>query len=202
MPAGETEATFAQLVSLACHDLRTPLATLVGFTRTLPRLVDADEKVARYLELMDAAGTQLGELLDDLSLATRIEGGRFDPAPREADSLELARAAAERVADGEVAVAGRGGAVSVERDVVVRALAHLARCALRHGGLDRVELEADGPRISLAPVGPEVLPIALGEDLRDLGAAVGVRAVTALGGSVAGEDGRLVVRLPFEPLVS
>jgi signal transduction histidine kinase len=202
MLGGGTDDAFARLVSLACHDLRTPLATLVGFTRTLPRLVDADEKVSRYLDLMNAAGEQLGELLDDLSLAARIESGRFEPSLRGTDSLELAHSAARRVVDGEVVVTGRGGGVSVEPDVVVRSLAHLARCALRHGGLDRVELEAEGPRISLAPVGPDVMPIALGEDLRDLGAAIAVRTVAALGGSVAAEDASLLVRLPLEPVVS
>jgi signal transduction histidine kinase len=202
MAAGATDAAFARLVSLACHDLRTPLATLVGFTRMLPRLVPPDEKVARYLELMDGAGDQLTELLEDLALVARIEGGRFDPALREADSLELARAAATQVTDGAVDVAGRGGAIVVEPDVVVRSLRHLARCALRHGALERVALEADGPGIVLAPVADDVAPIALGEDLRDLGAAVAVRAVTALGGAVVAEDGRLVVRLPLEPVVS
>jgi signal transduction histidine kinase len=199
---GRTDAAFAALVSLACHDLRTPLATLVGFLRTLPRVVETDERSARYLELMDAAGVQLGDLLDDLGLAARIEAGRFDPALREADSLELSREAATRVEEGAVDVTGRGGAVVTEPQVVVRSLAHLARCGIRHGGLDRVELEADGPRIALAPVGPEVAPILLGEELRDLGAAVAVRAFRALGGSARVEDGLLVVRLPLDPVVS
>jgi signal transduction histidine kinase len=198
----ERDSAFAGLVSLACHDLRTPLATVLGFVRTLPRVVDLDERAARYVELMDAAGTQLGELLDDLSLVARIEGGRFDPALREGDSLELARAAAARVAEGTVAVTGRGGAVAVEPDVVVRSLGHLARCAVRHGGLERVELEVDGPRIALAPVAPDVAAIALGQELRDFGAAVAVSAIAALGGATAAEEGRLVVRLPFEPVVS
>ena len=197
-----TDAAFARLVSLACHDLRTPLATVLGFVRTLPRVVDLDERAARYVELMEAAGSQLAELLDDLSLAARIEEGRFDPALRGADSLELARAAAERVSEGEVTVSGPGGPVAVDPDTVVRSLGHLARCAVRHGALERLELEADGPRITFAPVAADVVPIALGEELRDLGAAVAVRTIAALGGSTAAEDGRLVVRLPLDPLVS
>jgi hypothetical protein len=151
---------------------------------------------------MDAAGTQLSELLDDLALVARIEAGLFDPALREADSLELARAAAERVREGEVAVSGAGGPVVVEPDTATRSLAHLARCAVRHGGVERLGVDADGPKITLAPVPNEVVPIALGENLRDLGAAVAVRAVTALGGSVTAEDGRLVVRLPLGPVVA
>ena len=31
------ETTFSKLVGLACHDLRTPLATVYGFARTITR---------------------------------------------------------------------------------------------------------------------------------------------------------------------
>ncbi len=187
---------FARLVSLACHDLRTPLATVMGFVRTLPRFVEADERAVRYLELMDAAGQQLAGLLDDLSLAARIEGGRYDAAPREVDSLELARAAAERTDDGEVAVEGRGAAVVVDPETTERMLAHLARCALRHGGLERVLLAVDGATVGLTPIAADVAPIILGDDLRDLGAAVACRAIAAMDGAVEVADERLVVRLP------
>jgi signal transduction histidine kinase len=199
---GRTDADFARLVSVACHDLRTPLATVLGFVRTLPRVIEADERASRYIELMDGAAQQLGELLDDLGLAARIESGRYEPMLQEADTIDLCRAAAERTTDGAVEVEGRGGSVLVEEQTAVRALAHLARCALRHGGLERVALTADGPKVTLAPVEPDVGPIILGENLRDLGAAVAVRAIAALGGSAELEEDRLVVRLPLAPVVS
>ena len=50
----------------------------------------------------------MGELLDALGVATRIEAGRYEPALVEADSLELVQAAAERL--GEKAVASGSGA--------------------------------------------------------------------------------------------
>jgi signal transduction histidine kinase len=197
--SGRTDADFAGLVSLACHDLRTPLATVIGFVRTLPRVVDADERASRYLALMDAAAEQLSALLDDLSLAARIESGRYDPLVGEADTLQLARSAAERTTDGKVEVGGRGAAVAVDVDSTVGALAHLARCALRHGGLERVRLDADGPGVALSPVARDIAPILLGEDLRDMGAAVAVRAIAAIGGSTSAEDDHLVVLLPLAP---
>ncbi|MBD0329486.1 MAG: hypothetical protein ICV64_05220, partial [Thermoleophilia bacterium] len=132
MPFASEDTAFARLVSLACHDLRTPLATVTGFVRTLPRLLETDERSQRYLALIDAGATQLGDLLEDLSLAARIEGGRYEALLVPADTLVLARAAAERVADGEVAVQGSGAEVAVEKETAVRALGHLARCALRH----------------------------------------------------------------------
>jgi hypothetical protein len=48
-----------------------------------------------------------------------------------------------------------------------------------------------------------VAQICLGRDLRDLGAAVGVRTLQALGAAVVAEDDEtVVVRLPLAPVVS
>jgi signal transduction histidine kinase len=85
-----SEKRFPELVSIACHDLRTPLATVYGFSRTLGRL-ELEAPASRYVEMIDAASDQLGELLDQLSLVTRIESGRYEPALADVDALALAR---------------------------------------------------------------------------------------------------------------
>src|SRR5689334_2781976 len=131
---------FARLVMLACHDLRTPLATVHGFAQTLGRSADLDETSTRYVEMINAASGQLADLLDELSVAARVAAARYDPPLRAVDTLELARAAAERLGEDRVAVSGEGAEVEIDRDAVERAVASLARCALRHGGLERVEL--------------------------------------------------------------
>ena len=117
MSASE-DTSFPRLVSLACHDLRTPLATISGFAKTLTRVEGVDDKMARYLGLMETASEQLGELLEELNVAARIAGGRYDPAQRPVDTLELAQAAAERVEG--VEVTGSGGLVEVDRALGVR----------------------------------------------------------------------------------
>ena len=187
------DTSFARLVSLACHDLRTPLATVQGFARTLVRMDDATEQMSRYLGMIDLASVQLTELLDDLGLVARIQSGRYDPALREADTLELARAAAARREGAEAE--GAGAAIETEPDAVTHALEGLARCALRHGGVERVDLRVDGAAIGISPVVPDAGPIVLGENLRDLGAAVARRVVEALGGSLELEGETLLVRL-------
>jgi signal transduction histidine kinase len=186
--------SFARFVSLACHDLRTPLATVSGFAHTL-RQNELGQPEDRYVEMIQAAAGQLADILDDLGLAARIEAGRYAPNLTEADTLELAEATAGLVGE-RAAAGGTGAAVQVDRDATERALAGLARCALRHGGLERVELTADGAVVSVSPVLENVAPIILGEDLKDLGAAAGVRLVESLGGSLAVENDRLQVRLP------
>ncbi|HYK06777.1 MAG TPA: histidine kinase dimerization/phospho-acceptor domain-containing protein [Gaiellaceae bacterium] len=177
---------FSHLVSLACHDLRTPLATVQGFAKTMLRMEDLDEdKRVRYLGLIDTSASELAELLDLLSLAARIEGGRYDPVVREADSLALAP-------DGAT---GTGALVRVDPEPVERALAALVRAAARHGGID-VATSVDGARITIEPVTAAAAPIVLGETAKDLGAAVAVRLVRSLGGEAALDGERLVVTLP------
>jgi signal transduction histidine kinase len=186
---------FAQLVSLACHDLRTPLATVFGFARTLGR-TELTPPTDRYVEMIEAASSQLGELIDELSLVARIQSGRFEPRLTEVDSLELARAAAASLDQGRVDVSGTGATVRVPDDEMRRAVAQLARAASRHGGFDSVALDVDGATLIIAPVSRSSAPVLLGEELRDLGAAAAAELVRALGGSVAVEEERLVVRLP------
>jgi signal transduction histidine kinase len=176
---------FARLVSLACHDLRTPLATVHGFATTLARSGDLEPPADRYVEMIDAASAQLAELIDELSLAARIESGRYDPTPAEADTLELAQAAAARLGEDRVRVSGSGTALETDGDAVERGLAALFQSALRHGGFDEVAVAVDGAEIRLSPVTPASAPVVLGDDLRDLGAAVAVRLVRRLGGSVS-----------------
>jgi signal transduction histidine kinase len=197
MPAQDT--SFSRLVSLACHDLRTPLATVTGFAKTMVRLEGVDEKIARYLGMIDAGGGQLAELLEDLALVARIEGGRWDPLLAGTDSLQLAREAAQPLGDA-VEVGGTGTRVTVARDDASRALGALTRCAVRHGGLERVELRVDGPALTISPVTAQTASICLGRDLRDFGAAVAVRVFDALGGSTEAEGETIVVRLPVAPV--
>ena len=188
-----SEDSFTRFVSLACHDLRTPLATVAGFAHTLQQQ-QIGQPADRYVEMIQAASGQIAEILDELGLAARIEAGRFSPHLTEADSLELAEAAARLV--GEKAVAkGAGSVVQVDREPTERALAALARCALRHGGLEQVEVAAEHTSLAISPVLESVVPIILGEELKDLGAAAANRLVESLGGSLAVEGDRLLVRL-------
>ena len=180
---------------LACHDLRTPLATVHGFAQTLVRMEGFDEATVRYLGMIDSASAQIAELIDELSLGARIEGGRYDPVRASANTIDLARAAAEELGEERVAVAGKGAEIEVDVNASRRAVASLAQCALRHGGLERVELAVEGEELRLAPITPASAPVVLGEDLRDLGAAVAVRLIRAQGGSVALEGDTLKVRL-------
>ena len=189
------ESIFAQLVSLACHDLRTPLATASGFAHTLQRLDSLEEPAGRYVDMIGAASEQMAELLDLLGAVARIEAGRFDVQAREADSRELVDAAVARL-DGHAVAEGGGATVQVDPRWAETSLAALAECVRRHGALEQVTLAVDGAAVSISPLAGGVGPIVMGEDLKDFGAAVGTRVLSAMGTEIQPDGERLVVRLP------
>jgi signal transduction histidine kinase len=186
--------SFSRLVSLACHDLRTPLATVSGFAHTLDRLEQLGAPADRYVEMILAGAEQMAELLEDLALAARIEGGRYEPNLVEADTRELVDAAAARL-DERASTAGQGAQVHVDRAPAERALAALALCAARHGGVDTVELRAEGGVIRIAPVRSDAAPVITGEEAKDLGALVANLVLRALGATVRLEGETLRVDL-------
>jgi signal transduction histidine kinase len=183
--------SFAQLVSLACHDLRTPLATASGFARTLERLDEIGQPADRYVEMIGAATDQLAELLDLLSAAARIEAGRFEPQLRPTETRELADAAAARIQEDRASVEGTGADVRADPDWAAAALGALAEAARRHGGLDRITINVDGRVVSIAPIVDNAGAIAVGEDLRDFAAAVGT-LVLQTGGVRLELDGEML----------
>jgi signal transduction histidine kinase len=190
-----TDPRFPELVSLAAHDLRTPLATVSGFASTLLRLGTLDAQSTRYVQLIEASGEQLAEIIDDLGVVARIQGGRFEPAREEADSLELARQAAERLGD-KAAASGTGAAVRVDVSLVAHSLAGLAHAALRHGGAERMDFTAEGTTVRISPLQDGAAAVVMGEQLKDLGAAAGRAVLDALGSRVSVDGESLLVELP------
>ena len=186
---------FARLVSIACHDIRTPLATVHGFARTLVR-AELPDPEARYIQMIDEASAQVADLLDQLVLVTRIAEGRYEPKLEEVDTLELARRAAGDVEEDSEAVAGEGALVQVDEVAVRRAVGQLFRAARRHGGLEAIVVTVRGPVLELGPITKFSGPVVAGESLKELGAAAAVMVIDALGGSVE-IDGELArIRLP------
>jgi signal transduction histidine kinase len=183
-----SEDSFPRIVSLACHDLRTPLATIYGFARTLTRTDELDERTMRFLGMIEEASEQMTTLLDELGVAARIESGRWEPALLQADTLELARSADDRID-----AAGDGETIETEADAVARALESLAVAAARFGAVERVTWTVHGRTLELSPMTSTSAPVVLGDELRDLGAIVARMVIEQLGGTLelAGESLRV-----------
>jgi len=181
---------FPRIVSLACHDLRTPLATVYGFARTLERGGELDERSLRFVTMISQASEQMTTLLDELGAAARVEGNRFEPAMTEADTVALATSDDERVS-----VEGDGAVLETDRESVARALEAFAIAAVRHGPVEHVTWRVAGRILELSPVTPAAAPVLLGDEVKDLGSVVGRMAIEELGGSVTLDGEALRVQL-------
>jgi light-regulated signal transduction histidine kinase (bacteriophytochrome) len=181
---------FPRIVSLACHDLRTPLASVSGFAKTLSRLGGLDEQQAHFVAVIDEAAEEVALLLEQIALLARIEGGTYTPALVEVDTLDLATFADPRVATG-----GVGETIATDALVVRRALEALAVAAVRHGEIESVSWTVRGRELDLAPVNDAAAPVVLGEEVKDLGALIAGRVVETLGGWLALDGETLRVRI-------
>ena len=185
-----TDARFPRFVSLACHDLRTPLATIFGFARTLTRSGELDERTMRFLTMIEQASEQMTGLLDEVGVAARIEGGRWEPMLRDADTLELASSDDERVV-----AEGEGETIETEPESLGRALQALGVAAARYGPAERVTWRVSGRNLELAPITAEAAPVVTGQSIRDLGSLVARMVIEELGGSLELDGETLRVRL-------
>jgi two-component system cell cycle sensor histidine kinase/response regulator CckA len=73
-----------EMISMVSHEMRTPLASIVGFTELLSTRAVTDEQRKEYLSVMLQEGHRLTSLINDFLDLRRIEGGhltmRFAPA--------------------------------------------------------------------------------------------------------------------------
>lgn len=182
---------FAELVGLACHDLRTPLATIGGFAKTLARSEELAERDARFVGMIDEASAQIQVLVEELSLAARLAGGTYAPILSAENTLELAALSG----DERVTAEGVGAPLETDRALLSRALSALAAAALRFGQIDAVAWRVDGRELVLSPVEDGAAPVLDGSVPRDLGALLARLAIESLGGSLAAEPGCLRLQL-------
>ena len=91
----QAERHKSELISMVSHEVRTPLASILGFTRLLLErdLDDADRR--RYLGIVDAEATRLAALVSDFLDARLIEEGQFALRPELFDVRSLVLEQAE-----------------------------------------------------------------------------------------------------------
>jgi signal transduction histidine kinase len=182
---------FPRIVSLACHDLRTPLASVSGFAKTLSRFGGLDEQQRHFVAVIDEAAAEVALLLEQVAVLARIESGLYVPPLVEVDTVDLATSS-----DPRVATDGVGVTITTDAPVVRRALEALAVAAVRHGEIEGVTWTVRGQDLDLAPVNQAAAPIVLGGEIKDLGALIAGRVIETLGGRMALDGETLRVWLP------
>jgi signal transduction histidine kinase len=85
----------SELISMVSHEVRTPLASVLGFTRLLLERDLPEEDRRRYLGIVDAEATRLAALVSDFLDARLIEEGRFSLRREPFDLRSLVREQAE-----------------------------------------------------------------------------------------------------------
>jgi signal transduction histidine kinase len=85
----------SELITMVSHEVRTPLASVLGFTRLLLEREVSDAERQRYLEIIDSEATRLAGLVSDFLDARLIEEGQFALRRDPFDLGALGRAQAE-----------------------------------------------------------------------------------------------------------
>ena len=163
---GDAERLKYDFVSVASHELRTPISVVHGIAATLHARVDdlQNDQVHALLSQLVVQTDRLRDLADQLLDLSRIESGgaagpseQFDPRERLEDLL--ARVAGDRADDVQLLVE-RGGAVVTDPVAFDRVAANLILNALRYGE-PPVEVRADRSddfRLIVEDHGPGVAP--------------------------------------------
>jgi signal transduction histidine kinase len=95
LQAQESNRAKSEFLNMAAHELRTPLAVVVGYLSMLAdgTFGEVTPDWNRVLEILNQKGDELNRLVNDLLTASRIEAGMVPGRPVECDLREVARQA-------------------------------------------------------------------------------------------------------------
>ncbi len=99
------------------HDIRTPMNAIVGFTALAQKHSDDTSKVKGYLDMIEASGSQLLRLLNDVLEISRMESGAVYVEEEENNLLEI-------VQEVQRAVLSRATAKDIEFSLDISGLKH------------------------------------------------------------------------------
>ncbi len=186
------------LMSAIAHDLRTPLATIYGFGKTIERAGGLDDRQARFLSLMIDAAADMDRMIENVSQIGHVAEGRARVKAVATTTAALCAAAVAAIperADGRhvVLVGGADGGVTTDPERASRALALVAEAALRLApGLVEATIAPAGTAVRIGPFADELLP-----GLQAFGRDVPVEAarivLADMGASLRVEDREVLV---------
>ena len=91
----ESEHAKSELVSIVAHELRTPLASVLGFTSILLQRDVTDEQRREYLAIIEAQARRLGALVNDFLDVQHLEEGKLSIAKELVDIGSVVREQSE-----------------------------------------------------------------------------------------------------------
>jgi signal transduction histidine kinase len=169
------------------HELRTPLNAIIGFSEVLSDRMfgELNEKQAEYLRDINASGTHLLSLINDILDLSKIEAGRMELELTEFDlpmaienALILVRERAGRRSIAlHTGIDDRLGAIQADerkvRQVVLNLLSNAIKFTPEGGRIDVVAVAKDGfVEVSVSDTGVGIAPQdqeAVFEEFRQVG---------------------------------
>lgn len=170
----------AEFVANASHELKTPLASLLGFVETLQGSAKDDAKARdRFLAIMHAEASRMSRLISDLMSLNRIELNAHMLPQDQVDVENAVRHVAETLApiateagvELDISVAGADSNVQGDHDELIQVFQNLVENAIKYGKSGgRVELTVtsgpiklrgdhmDGVEIIVRDFGPGLAP--------------------------------------------
>lgn len=140
----DRNATLREFIATASHDLRNPLASVLGYARLLEERADAlgPDKVRQHLGAIAHSAARAARLVDDMLMLSQIQAGVMNVRPEPVDLAELITAAVRMAeVDAEVAVTGRTR-VTLDPHHLERILVNFLTNAVKYGAPPlRVESE-------------------------------------------------------------
>lgn len=141
-----------ELVASVAHDLRTPLASVLGFSELLLQREVEPAQRERYLRIINGETRRFTTLVDDLFNAQLMAQGRsvlslelFDLAALVREQVELFRGQSE-AHELRLTVPAQPVFVRADSERIARVIANLVSNAIKYspsGGIIRLTLEAD-----------------------------------------------------------
>jgi signal transduction histidine kinase len=154
----DAERHKSELISMVSHEVRTPLASLLGFTDLLlHRELDAETR-RRYLEILHQQSRRLASLTTDFLDARLLEEGRLELGLSEVDLVEIAREQAQVFVAGSdkhplvLDLPSRPLHVRADRDRLSQVVGNLVANAVKYspdGGEVQIRVFDDGGRAAL-----------------------------------------------------
>lgn len=193
----------ARFLAQVIHELRTPLASMLGFAELLMDLTPLDPTQRRYVEHIVEEGRHQNALVDDLLSATTAEAGKLRMVAVPTDLAPILRDAGEafhaRYPDRPFTAALPEALPAVAdparlREIVDNLLENAGRYAVgpvhlsaaMHGGEIRIGVADGGPGIAAESLSRLFEPFYRGDDPKGKGAGLGLSIAAAIASAHGG----------------
>jgi signal transduction histidine kinase len=94
----ELDRLKSDFVSMVSHELKTPLTSIIGFSKTLLTLKLPTDQIKKYLGIIESEGKRLSRLIEEYLDLSKIEVGQFVMKNETIDMAALVRDVAEPLA--------------------------------------------------------------------------------------------------------